>query len=525
MNRDRNLFTLAASSPADPRKDTPMADTPPVFEDMRAFLAWLEGQGELRRTAHPVSMALEVTEIHRRLIRAQGPALVLDNARREDGTPAGMPVVINLFGTRQRTAWALGCADETALKSLGETLAALRQPRLPKGLSEARAQAPLLKRILAARPRIVRRAPCQQVVREGKKASLDDLPIQTCWPGEPAPLITWPLIITRPPGAAPDDAAACNIGVYRMQKLGPRKAIVRWLAHRGGAAHHRAWQARGRDMPVAIAIGADPATIMAAVTPVPETLGEYLYAGLLRRRRGELVPAVSQPLLVPASAEIVLEGTVSATETAPEGPYGDHTGYYNAVEPFPVFRLTAVTMRRDPLYLTTFTGRPPDEPSVMAEAMNDVLLPLLRQQFPEVLDFWLPPAACSYRMGIARIRKTYPGQARRVMMGLWSFLPQFTYTKILIVVDEDIDARRWDDVVWALATRFDPARDVLVVPDTPIDYLDFASPREGLGGKLGLDATVKIGSETDRAWGRVLRMDREIEERIESIWQDLGLSH
>ncbi len=501
-----------------------MAEIPPPFEDMRAFLAWLEHKGELRHLAHPVSMALEVTEIHRRLVRAGGPALVLDNAKQADGTPAGMPVVINLFGTRRRTAWAMGCADEKALMALGEDLAALRQPRLPQGLGDVRDQAPLLKRILAARPRIVRHAPCQQVIREGKRASLDDLPIQTCWPGEPAPLITWPLVITRPPETAPDDATACNIGVYRMQKLGPHTAIMRWLAHRGGAAHHRAWRARGEDMPAAIAIGADPATIMAAVTPVPETLGEYVYAGLLRRRRSDLVPAVSQPILVPASAEIVLEGIVSVRETALEGPYGDHTGYYNAAEPFPVFHLTAITMRRDAVYHTTYTGRPPDEPSVMAEAMNEVLLPLLRQQFPEILDFWLPPAACSYRLGIARIRKHVPGQARRLMMGLWSFLPQFTYVKLLIVVDADIDARNWDDVIWALATRFDPARDALVVPDTPIDYLDFASPREGLGGKLGLDATTKIGSETDREWGRPLKMDGKVAERIESIWQDLGLT-
>ncbi|HHN73100.1 MAG TPA: UbiD family decarboxylase, partial [Thermopetrobacter sp.] len=377
--------------------------------------------------------------------------------------------------------------------------------------------------ILAMRPKTVKKAPCQQVVLTGEEADLDILPIQTCWPGEPAPLITWPLVITRPPEAAPDDAAACNIGVYRMQKLGPRRAIMRWLAHRGGAAHHRAWAARGEDMPVAVAIGADPATVMAAVTPVPETLGEYLYAGLLRRRRGELVPAVSQPLLVPASAEIVLEGTVSASETAPEGPYGDHTGYYNASEPFPVFRLTAITMRRDPLYLTTFTGRPPDEPSVIARALNEVFLPLLRQQFPEIVDFWLPPEGCSYRIGIARIRKRYPGQARRLMMGLWSFLPQFSYTKMLIVVDEDIDARDWADVMWALSTRFDAGRDVLIVPDTPVDYLDFASPVEGLGAKMGLDATTKIGVETEREWGRVLRMDAETERRVEELWRRLGL--
>jgi 4-hydroxy-3-polyprenylbenzoate decarboxylase len=499
-----------------------MPDDLPVFEDLRDFLAYLDHRGELARSRHPVSMALEVTEIHRRLIRRRGPALILENARMPDGAAASLPVLLNPFGTRRRAAWAMG-VEEEELNTLGETLAWLRQPRLPRDLTEARDHTPLLRRVLAARPRIVRRAPCQETVREAASASLDELPIQICWPGEPAPLITWPLVITRPPEAAADDPSAYNIGVYRMQKLGPRRAIIRWLAHRGGAAHHRAWQALGRDMPVAIAIGADPATIMAAVTPVPETLGEYLYAGLLRRRRGRLVPAVSQPLLVPATAEIVLEGLVSASETAPEGPYGDHTGYYNAAEPFPVFRLTAITMRRDPFYLTTYTGRPPDEPAVIAEAMNEVLIPLLRQQFPELLDFWLPPEACSYRIGVARIRKHHPGQARRLMLGLWSFLPQFSYTKILIVVDEDIDARSWPDVMWALSTRFDASRDVLIIPDTPIDYLDFASPREGLGGKLGLDATTKIGSETDREWGRVLRMDPQVEKKIESVWRDLGI--
>ncbi len=492
----------------------------PKFADMRAFLAFLEERGQLRRVSAPVSTVLEMTEIHRRLIRARGPAVIFENALGGDGRRASMPVVLNLFGTKERTAWAMG-VEEEGLSALGEKLAFLRQPVPPRGLREAWEQVPVLREALSMRPRILRRAPCQQVVLEGGEASLDALPIQTCWPGEPAPLITWPLVITRPPEAAPEEASRYNIGVYRMQKLGPRAAIMRWLAHRGGAMHHQEWREKGQDMPVAVAIGADPATIMAAVTPVPETLSEYAYAGLLRGGRGELVMARTQPLLVPASAEIVLEGVVSASERAPEGPYGDHTGYYNAVESFPVFHLTAITMRRDPLYLTTFTGRPPDEPSVMAEALNETFVPLLRQQFPEVVDFHLPPEGCSYRIGVAAIAKRYPGHARRVMMGLWSFLRQFSYTKLLIVVDEDIDPRSWEDVMWALSTRFDASRDVVILEDTPIDYLDFASPKEGLGGKMGLDATTKIGAETQREWGRVLDMDEETRHKVDTLWPEL----
>ena len=492
----------------------------PKFADLRAFLAFLEARGELARVSVPVSTALEMTEIHRRLIRSGGPAVIFENAVTETGEKAAMPVLLNLFGTRRRTAWAMG-VEEEGLRDFGEKLAFLRQPIPPKGLREAWEQVPILREALSMRPKVARRAPCQEQVLTGAQASLDALPIQTCWPGEPAPLITWPLVITRPPDAAPEESARYNIGVYRMQKLGPRGAIMRWLAHRGGAMHHMEWKARGEDMPVAVAIGADPATIMAAVTPVPETLSEYAYAGLLRGARGELVMARTQPLLVPASAEIVLEGVVSATETAPEGPYGDHTGYYNAVEPFPVFHLTAITMRRDPLYMTTFTGRPPDEPSVMAEALNETFVPLLRQQFPEVVDFHLPPEGCSYRIGVAAIAKRYPGHARRVMMGLWSFLRQFSYTKLLIVVDEDIDPRSWEDVMWALSTRFDASRDVVILENTPIDYLDFASPREGLGGKMGLDATTKIGSETGREWGRVLHMDEETKQRVDALWPKL----
>ena len=494
----------------------------PKFSDLRGFLSWLEERGELRRVRAPVSTALEMTEIHRRLIRSGGPAVLFEHPVNERGEKAAMPVLVNLFGTVRRAAWGMG-VETHGLRALGEKLAFLRQPAPPKGMKEALAAMPMLREALAMRPKIISRAPCQRQVLEGEAASLDDLPIQTCWPGEPAPLITWPLVITRPPDADAKDAARCNIGVYRMQKLGPRAAIMRWLAHRGGAMHHLEWKEAGRDMPAAIAIGADPATIMAAVTPVPETLSEFHYAGLLRGARGELTMAKTQDILVPASAEIVLEGTVSITETAEEGPYGDHTGYYNSVERFPVFNLTAITMRRDPLYLSTFTGRPPDEPSIMAEAMGEVFLPLLQQQFPEITDFWLPPEGCSYRIGVCAIRKRYPGHARRVMMGLWSYLRQFSYTKLLIVVDDDIDVRSWPDVMWALSTRFDAARDVMLVENTPIDYLDFASPVEGLGGKLGLDATTKTGGETTREWGRVLDMDEATKQRVDEMWSSLGL--
>ncbi len=497
-----------------------MSNKLPKFADLRAFLTFLEGKGQLVRTDRPVSTVLEMTEIHRRLIREGGPAVIFERAVTGQGKRAAMPVVLNLFGTMERTAWAMG-AEPDGLRELGRRLAFLRQPEPPKGLKGAWEQIPILREALNMRPRVVTRAPCQQQVFTGHEASLDDLPIQTCWPGEPAPLITWPLVITRPPDAPLEDTGACNIGVYRMQKLGARSAIMRWLAHRGGAMHHRQWKQAGRDMPAAIAIGADPATIMAAVTPVPETLSEYHYAGLLRGARGALTRAVTQDILVPACAEIVLEGTVSITEEAQEGPYGDHTGYYNSVEPFPVFRLSAITMRRDPLYLTTFTGRPPDEPSVMAQAMNEVFVPLLQQQFPEIADFHLPPEGCSYRIGVAAIRKAYPGHARRVMMGLWSYLRQFSYTKLLIIVDEDIDVRSWADVMWALSTRFDASRDLLVVENTPIDYLDFASPKEGLGGKLGLDATTKLGVETDREWGKVLDMDEDTRARIDALWPEL----
>lgn len=378
---------------------------------------------------------------------------------------------------------------------------------------------PLLQSALSLRVKQVSSASCQEVVWRGDQIDLGRLPIQWCWPGEPAPLVSWPLVITR----SPDDPNDVNVGIYRMQVLGRDRLIMRWLAHRGGAKHHRQWQKLGQDMPVAVVIGADPATILAAVMPLPEGMSELGFAGVLKRRRSRVVKAASQPLCVPANAEIVLEGTVSMREMAEEGPYGDHTGYYNSVDRFPVMTLSAITMRKKPFYLSTYTGRPPDEPSKLGEAMNELFLPLVKKQFPEISDLWLPPEACSYRAIVVSIDKRYPGQAKRIMMGLWSMLPQFSYTKLIIAVDPDIDVRNWQDVIWALSTRFDASRDVTIISDTPIDYLDFASPKPGLGGKLGLDATTKIGPETDREWGRVLEMAPEVSAKVDALWSELGL--
>ncbi|WP_422679878.1 UbiD family decarboxylase [Chelatococcus albus] len=493
----------------------------PPFRQLRDFLAHLDAAGQLLRIREPVSVVHEMTEIHRRVLKAGGPALLFERPVKADGTPCDLPVLVNLFGTVERVAWGFGVAPE-ALPALGEALAELREPRPPRNLKDAWHKLPLARAALAMRPSEARGAPVQEVVLTGDAVDLGRLPVQLPWPGEPAPLITWPLVVTRPPGGRPLDDD--NVGVYRMQVMGRDRAIVRWLAHRGGARHHHAWRALGRDMPVAVVIGADPATILAAVLPLPETLSELKFSGLLRGERPRLTPCITVPLMVPAEAEIVIEGLVSAEETAPEGPYGDHTGYYNAVEPFPVMRVSAVTMRRQPIYLSTFTGRPPDEPSRIGEALNALFLPLARRQFPEIVDLWLPPEACSYRIAVVSIAKRYPGQARRLMLGLWSMLPQLTYTKMLVVVDADIDVRDWADVMWAISTRSDPSRDLVTLADTPIDYLDFASPKPGLGGKLGIDATNKIGPETERAWGEVLGMDAAVVARVDALWPKLGLS-
>jgi 4-hydroxy-3-polyprenylbenzoate decarboxylase len=491
------------------------------YASLRDFMTRLERDGGLARVAAPVSPHLEVTEIHTRLLANGGPAVLFEHLTRADGGRYAMPLLTNLFGTVERVALAMDRTPDK-LREVGETLAFLKQPEPPGGWREAIELLPLLKTVLAMKPRTVGSAPCQEVVLKGSEIDLGLLPIQTCWPDEPAPLITWPLVVTKGPGEGREDGF--NLGIYRMQVLERDRTLMRWLAHRGGAQHHRRWGEEKREpLPAAAVIGADPATLLAAVTPVPDTLSEYQFAGLLRGRKVELVPCVSVPLKVPAEAEIVLEGHVSLDEYGDEGPYGDHTGYYNAVERFPVFHISAMTMRRQPIYLSTFTGRPPDEPSVLGAALNEVFIPLLQQQFPEIVDFWLPPEGCSYRIAVVSIRKAYAGHAKRVMMGVWSFLRQFVYTKFVIVVDADIDARDWKDVMWAVATRMDPARDITVIENTPIDYLDFASPVAGLGGKIGLDATDKWPGETQRTWGRKLRMADAIVAEVTRKWPSYGL--
>jgi 4-hydroxy-3-polyprenylbenzoate decarboxylase len=491
------------------------------YASLREFLTRLEGSGRLVRVQEPVSPVLEMTEIQTRLLAEGGPAVLFENVVGEGGRRYPMPVLVNLFGTVERVAWGME-REPHQLREIGETLAFLKQPEPPGGWREALEMFPLLKSALAMKPRTVGSAPAQEVVEEGAAVDLSSLPIQTCWPAEPAPLITWPLVVTKGPGRGREDDF--NLGIYRMQVIGRNQTLMRWLKHRGGAQHHRRWKERRREpLPAAAVIGADPATILAAVTPVPDTLSEYQFAGLLRGKKVELVECRTVPLKVPAAAEIVLEGTVSLEDYRDEGPYGDHTGYYNAVEPFPVFTVSAITRRRDPFYLSTFTGRPPDEPSVLGQALNEVFIPLLTQQFPEIVDFWLPPEACSYRIAVISMRKAYPGHAKRVMFGVWSYLRQFMYTKILIVVDEDIDARDWKDVMWAVSTRMDPVRDITQVENTPIDYLDFASPESGLGGKMGLDATDKLPPETSRDWGRKIAMDPRVVEMVSEKWPRLGL--
>ena len=488
------------------------------FATLRDFIQHLETRGELVRVREPVSTHLEMTEIQTRLLAEGGPAVLFENPVDAEGTPAAMPVLTNLFGTVARVAAGIGRKPED-LRAVGETLAFLRQPEPPGGWREAVAMLPMVKTVMAMKPAAATHAPCQDVVWTGDDIDLGKLPIQMCWPGEPAPLITWPLVVTQ--GA--DEKF--NLGIYRMQVTGRDTTLMRWLAHRGGAQHFARWQREhpGEPMPVAAVIGADPGTVIAAVTLVPETLSEYQFAGLLRGKKLGLADCVSVPLKVPSEAEIVIEGHVLPDQSGDEGPYGDHTGYYNAVERFPVFKVSAVTMRRDPIYLSTFTGRPPDEPSVLGEALNEVFVPLLQQQFPEIVDFWLPPEGCSYRIAVVSMKKAYPGHAKRVMLAVWSYLRQFMYTKWVIVVDDDIDARDWKDVMWAVSTRMDPARDITVIENTPIDYLDFASPESGLGSKIGLDATNKLPPETKREWGTKIRMSDDIVETVTEKWPRLGL--
>jgi 4-hydroxy-3-polyprenylbenzoate decarboxylase len=490
------------------------------YADLREFITFLEARGELKRVTAEVDPYLEMTEICDRTLRRRGPALLFENPRGHN-----TPVLANLFGTEQRVALGMGQENLAALREVGELLAYLRQPDPPKGLKDAWEKMPVLKQVLNMAPKVQNNAPCQHHVKSGEDVDLNTLPIQTCWPGDAGPLVTWPLVVTRGPGKERQ-----NLGIYRMQLLGRNKLIMRWLSHRGGALDFRDWQLAhpGERFPVVAVLGADPATTLGAVTPVPDTLSEYAFAGLLRGSRTELVRCQSQAcrdheLLVPANAEYVLEGYLEPGEMADEGPFGDHTGYYNEVERFPVFTVDTITHRENPIYHSTYTGRPPDEPSVLGVALNEVLIPLLQRQFPEIVDFYLPPEGCSYRMAVITMRKEYPGHAKRVMFGAWSFLRQFMYTKFLVVTDDDVNARDWQDVIWAMTTRMDPRRDSVFVDNTPIDYLDFASPVSGLGSKVGFDATNKWPGETDREWGRPITMDSDVKQRIDELWDSLGI--
>ncbi|ADE10423.1 4-hydroxy-3-polyprenylbenzoate decarboxylase [Sideroxydans lithotrophicus] len=485
------------------------------YKDLRDFISQLEKLGELKRVTAPVSTHLEMTEICDRVLRVQGPALLFENVAGHK-----MPVLANLFGTPRRVALGMGEDSITALREVGKLLAYLKEPEPPKGLKDAWEKWPILKQVLTMSPKVLSSAPCQEVVWEGNDVDLSKLPIQHCWPGDVAPLITWGLVVTRGPNKPRQ-----NLGIYRQQVIAPNKVIMRWLAHRGGALDFRDHCEKnpGQPFPVAVVIGADPATILGAVTPVPDSLSEYQFAGLLRGSKTELVKCIGSDLQVPASAEIVLEGVIHPGETALEGPYGDHTGYYNEQDKFPVFTIQRITMRRDPIYHSTYTGKPPDEPAMLGVALNEVFVPLLQKQFPEIADFYLPPEGCSYRMAVVSIRKQYAGHAKRVMFGIWSFLRQFMYTKFIVVVDDDIDVRDWKEVIWAITTRMDPVRDTLLVENTPIDYLDFASPVSGLGGKMGLDATNKWPGETQREWGTPIVMDAVVKAKVDAMWSELGL--
>ncbi len=486
-----------------------------IYRDLRDFIAQLETMGELKRIAVEVDPKLEMTEIADRVLRAGGPALLFENPKGH-----GMPVLANLFGTVRRVALGMGEDDPARLREVGKLLAYLKEPEPPRGLRDAWDKWPVLKQVLNMAPKEVRSAPCQEVVWEGTDVDLSRLPIQHCWPGDVAPLVTWGLTVTRGPHKQRQ-----NLGIYRQQVIGPNKLIMRWLAHRGGALDFREHTLAhpGTPFPLAVALGADPATILGAVTPVPDSLSEYQFAGLLRGAKTEVVKCLGNDLQVPASAEIVLEGVIHPGEMALEGPYGDHTGYYNEQESFPVFTVERITLRRDPIYHSTYTGKPPDEPAILGVALNEVFVPLLQKQFPEITDFYLPPEGCSYRMAVVSMKKAYPGHAKRVMFGVWSFLRQFMYTKFILVTDDDVNVRDWKEVIWALTTRVDPARDTLLVENTPIDYLDFASPVSGLGSKMGIDATNKWPGETSREWGTPIVMDAAVKARIDAIWQDLGL--
>ena len=485
------------------------------YKDLRDFIKQLESKGELVRVAQEIDPRLEMTEICDRTLRAGGPAILFENPKGYD-----IPVLGNLFGTPERVAMGMGEDSVEALREVGELLAFLKEPEPPKGIRDAWEKLPAFKQVLNMSPKVVKKAACQDVVLEGDDVDLSRLPIQTCWPGDAGPLITWALVVTKGPNKERQ-----NLGIYRQQVIAKNKLIMRWLAHRGGALDFKDWQEKhpGEPFPVAVALGADPATILGAVTPVPDNLSEYGFAGLLRGDKTEVVKCIGSDLQVPASAEFVLEGFLYPDEEADEGPFGDHTGYYNEVERFPVFTVERITHRKNPIYHSTYTGRPPDEPAILGVALNEVFVPILKKQFPEIVDFYLPPEGCSYRMAVVSMKKQYPGHAKRIMFGVWSFLRQFMYTKFVIVTDDDVNVRDWNDVIWAMTTRMDPARDTTLIENTPIDYLDFASPVSGLGSKMGMDATNKWKGETDREWGEPIMMDEAVRKHVDDIWQELGI--
>jgi len=485
------------------------------YKDLRDFIEQLEKQGELKRISLEVDPRLEMTEICDRTLRAQGPALLFENVK-----GSNVPVLANLFGTPRRVAMGMGEDSVEALHEIGKLLAFLKEPEPPRGMKDAWDKLPIFKQVLNMAPKVVSRAACQEIEIEKNQIDLSTIPVQTCWPEDAAPLITWGLVVSRGPNKERQ-----NMGIYRQQVIGRNRVIMRWLSHRGGALDFKEWQQQypGEPFPIAVALGADPATILGAVTPVPDTLSEYAFAGLLRGSKTEVTQCKLSKLQVPASAEYVLEGFIYPDDMADEGPYGDHTGYYNEVERFPVFTIEKITHRKNPIYHSTYTGRPPDEPAILGVALNEVFVPILKKQFPEIVDFYLPPEGCSYRMAVVSMKKQYPGHAKRVMMGVWSFLRQFMYTKFVIVVDDDVNTRDWNDVIWAMTTRMDPARDTTLIENTPIDYLDFASPVSGLGSKMGMDATNKLPGETDREWGRPIVMSDEIKQRVDDIWDELNI--
>jgi len=486
-----------------------------AFMDLREFIEQLELDHDLKRISQRIDPYLEITEISDRTLRAKGPALLFEKAG-----DSKIPLLANLFGTEQRVARAMGEFQTEALREIGKLLAFLKEPEPPKGFKEALKTLPIYRKVLDMSPKLVKNPKCQETIIKGDDVDLSILPVQTCWPGDVGPLITWGLVATRGPFKSRD-----NLGIYRQQVIAKNKVIMRWLSHRGGALDYREWrQQKGEEpFPISVVLGCDPATILAAVTPIPDTLSEYAFAGLLRGKKTEVAKSLLSDLLVPARAEIVLEGYIYANEMAEEGPFGDHTGYYNETDQFPVFTIEAMTMRHNPIYHSTYTGRPPDEPSVLGLALNEVFIPILQKQFPEIVDFYLPAEGCSYRVAVVSMKKQYPGHAKRVMMGVWSFLRQFMYTKFVIVVDDDINPRSWEDVIWAISTRMDPARDTTLIENTPIDYLDFASPVSGLGSKMGMDATNKMPGETTREWGKPIVMDPQVVAKIDALWEELGI--